>query len=89
MATATIESDAIRMANDPPKYFGYSNDAAHRAPRDEIDELQRAGLRERFRDLRDNLPVLKSAADEQGIAPASFHYEKFAPSLTPVSEEVA
>ncbi len=67
MATTTIESDAIRMANDPPKYFGYSNDAAHHTPRDEIDELQRAGLRERFRDLRDNLAVLKSAADEQGI----------------------
>ncbi|MDW5376374.1 benzoate 1,2-dioxygenase electron transfer component BenC [Halomonas sp. HP20-15] len=26
---------------------------------------------------------------EQDIAPASFHYEKFAPSLTPASEEVA
>ncbi|TDX27666.1 benzoate/toluate 1,2-dioxygenase reductase subunit [Modicisalibacter xianhensis] len=26
---------------------------------------------------------------EQGITPASFHYEKFAPSLTPAGEEVA
>ncbi|SFH32231.1 benzoate 1,2-dioxygenase electron transfer component BenC [Modicisalibacter xianhensis] len=26
---------------------------------------------------------------EQGITPASFHYEKFAPSLTPADEEVA
>lgn len=32
--------------------------------------------------------VLKHFRDE-GIAPASFHYEKFAPSLTPASEEVA
>ena len=69
MATAiSTDAAALRMANDPPRYFGYSHDAAHRAPREEIDELQRAGLRQRFRDLRDDLPVLKSAADEQGIA---------------------
>jgi len=55
------------MANDPPKYFGYSGRAAHQIPRCDIEAMQLAGLQQRFSDLRNRLPVLKAAADEQGI----------------------
>ena len=69
MATHIVASDAdaMRMADDPPEYFGWDGDAAHRLPRDEIDELQRIALRERFAAMREPLAVLRSAAAEQGI----------------------
>jgi hypothetical protein len=63
----SIAADALRMADDPPRYFDRSNAAAHRLPRAEAEAMQLAALAARFADLRDRLPVLKSAADEQGI----------------------
>jgi hypothetical protein len=63
----SIVAEAMRMANDPPTYFGGSGGAAHQIPRAEAEAMQAAALRERFAELRDRLPVLKSAADEQGM----------------------
>jgi hypothetical protein len=61
------DADAVRMADDPADYFGWDGNAAHQVPRDEIDEMQRIALRERFASLREPLAVLRSAAAEQGI----------------------
>jgi hypothetical protein len=63
----SIVTDAMRMANDPPKYFNYSAREAHLTPRAEAEAMQLAGLQQRFSELRDRIAVLKSAADEQGI----------------------
>src|SRR5689334_22152028 len=62
-----IDKDALRMADNPPAYFGYSAGAAHRLQRPDIEAMQLAALRQRFASLRDRLPVLKAAADEQDV----------------------
>lgn len=62
-----ILAEAMRMADDPPKYFGRSGHDAHRLPRAEADAMQAAALSQRFADLRDRVAVLKAAADEQGV----------------------
>jgi hypothetical protein len=55
------------MADDPPAYFGHSARRAHELPRAEIEALQLAALQARFAALRDHIPVLTAAADEQDI----------------------
>jgi hypothetical protein len=64
----SIESKAIEMATDPSVYFERSDDHAHHLPPREIEEMQLAGLRQRFASLRDRLRVLHATAEEQGIA---------------------
>ncbi|MBW8753952.1 MAG: hypothetical protein JF595_07345 [Sphingomonadales bacterium] len=64
----SIAAEGLRMANDPPAYFGGSARAAHRLPRRDAEAMQLAALQQRFADLRERLPVLKAAADEQGIS---------------------
>jgi hypothetical protein len=63
-----IDAEAMRMANDPPRYFDHSGRAAHQLARADAEAMQIAALRQRFADLRDRLPVLRSVADEQQIA---------------------
>jgi hypothetical protein len=62
-----MSAEAMQMADDPPKFFDYSNRTAHRLPRKQAEDMQLAVLQRRFADLRDRLPVLKAAAAEQGI----------------------
>jgi hypothetical protein len=61
------QQEAMRMADDPPAYFGHSARVAHHLPREDIEAMQLAALQERFASLRDRIAVLKAAADEQGI----------------------
>jgi hypothetical protein len=63
----SIAAEALRMANDPPEYFGYSGPASHAVPREEWQAMQLAGLQQRFADLKDRLPVLTATAQEMGI----------------------
>lgn len=63
----SVAEEAIRMADDPPAYFGYSARVAHHVPRHEIEAMQLAALQHRFRSLRNRVAVLKAAADEQGV----------------------
>jgi hypothetical protein len=63
-----LADDAVRMADDPPRYFDYSAAAAHRLPRADAEALQLAALQQRLASLRPRLPVLRAAADELGIA---------------------
>jgi hypothetical protein len=62
-----IAADAIDMANDPVEFFKNSDAAAHAVPREEADALQLEALRHRFATMREQLPVLRSTADEMGI----------------------
>lgn len=62
-----LDAEAVRMADDPPKYFDYSNREAHHLPRADAEAMQLAALQQRLGSLRGRLPVLKAAADEQGV----------------------
>jgi hypothetical protein len=63
----SLTAEALRMADDPPRFFEYSNRRAHQQPREYVEEMQLAVLQQRFAQLRDRVAVLKAAADEQGI----------------------
>jgi hypothetical protein len=63
----SLIAEALRMAEDPAKFFDYSNRRAHQLPREYAEEMQMAVLQQRFAELRDRVAVLKAAADEQGI----------------------
>jgi hypothetical protein len=63
-----MTAEAMQMADDPPKFFNYSNRNAHQVSREHVEAMQLAVLQRRFADLRDRLPVLKAAAAEQQIA---------------------
>jgi len=63
----SIAAEALRMADDPPEYFGYSMADAHQLPRAEWQAMQLAALQRRFSDLNGRLPVLTSTAQEMGI----------------------
>lgn len=62
-----INEEAVRMANDPPRFFDYSAHNAHHVPSADIEAMQLAALKERFSSLRDRIAVLRATADEQGI----------------------
>jgi hypothetical protein len=62
-----IAAEALRMAEDPPKYFNHSGRAAHALPRADIEAMQLAALQARFESLRKRLPVLKAVVEEQQI----------------------
>src|SRR5579862_1227596 len=62
-----ISEEAVRMADDPPAYFGYSARAAHELPRTEIEAMQFRALQARFASLRNHIPILAAAADEQKV----------------------
>jgi hypothetical protein len=63
----TMLEEAMKMVTEPAEYFNFSDQAAHSVPRKDAEEMQRVALQQRFSDLRDQLPVLKSTAEEQGI----------------------
>jgi hypothetical protein len=63
----SISAEALRMAQDPPKYFDQFAATAHAVPRRDIEAMQLSALQARFASLRDRLPVLKAVADEQGV----------------------
>ena len=63
----SLIDEARRMADDPPAYFNRSGGEAHQLPRADAEAMQLAALQQRLASLRDRLPVLKAAADEQGI----------------------
>ncbi len=63
----SIEDRARRLADDPFEFFGGSVNRMGSIPRDEMLDLQLAGLRLRFDELRNKIPMLKKLADEQDI----------------------
>jgi hypothetical protein len=89
----SIEKESKRFVEDPVTYFGGLGKRAHHMPAELLSELQLAGLKLRFGDLRNKVAVLKTIADEQGISeinsiddavPLLFQhtvYKSFPPSL--------
>jgi len=67
MAQSTTDARADLLLNDPPMVTNYSLDAWDHMKREDIDAMQLAGLRRRFAELRDAVPVLKKLADAQGV----------------------
>ena len=63
----TIENQAIALANDPTEFFRNSITEMGDFPRDEMEALQLSALQQRFAEMRDNIPMLKKLADEQGV----------------------
>lgn len=63
----STEEKALQFANDPTEFFNHSINEMGSIPRDEMEALQLAALQARFAELRDNVPMLKKLADEQGV----------------------
>jgi hypothetical protein len=62
-----VDGDVRAFASTPAEYFGHSWYAMHHMPADELRALQLAALKMRFAELRNELPVLTTMADENGI----------------------
>lgn len=62
-----IDQEALAFAQDPASYFGHSYARMHGGDAEHVGALQKAALRQRFAELRDQVAVLKAMADEQGI----------------------
>jgi hypothetical protein len=60
--------DAGRFLDDPIDTFRGSLTRMNGVDPDELSELQHAGLRTRFSQLRNEIPLLQRVADEQGVA---------------------
>jgi len=61
-------SDLVQaLAADPQSFTDANYDAGFRLSDAERAQVQLSGLRRRFAELRDRLPVLRKLADEQGI----------------------
>lgn len=60
-------SELETFASDPIRYFAGSRSAMHALPATELAELQLEALRMRFEQLRHELAVLRTMADEQRI----------------------
>ena len=63
----SIEQRAMALATNPYEFFDGSATKLGSLPREEMDALQLAGVQARFRQLRDEIPMLKKLADELEI----------------------
>ncbi|WP_176593365.1 hypothetical protein [Sphingobium sp. EM0848] len=63
-----IASQAKALCDDPAAFFEHSFTKMQSIDRDRLAALQREGLRQRFADLKDRVPMLKKLADAQEIA---------------------
>lgn len=55
------------LLNDPVALAHHDHRQWGQLPRDEMDSLQLAGLKQRFAELRERIPVLKKLADGEGL----------------------
>lgn len=69
MSTAELsqEQQLERLLNDPAALAHHTHQRWGRMSRAEIEALQLAGIRQRFTELRERIPMLKKLADGQGI----------------------
>ena len=66
-AFVTLADKAKAMCDDPAAFFNHSYTEMHSISREAVAELQLEALKQRFAQLRDNIPMLKMLADKQGI----------------------
>jgi hypothetical protein len=64
---ASLDGQVDQMVTDPAGYFHRSAKEIHSIARDKQDAMQIHGLRRRFEQLRDRVPILKKLADEQRV----------------------
>lgn len=64
---ASTEEQVQLLLNDPVALAGHSFQTWSHLPRAEMDALQFAALQQRFRELRDQVPMLKKLADAQAV----------------------
>jgi hypothetical protein len=62
-----VEDVAARMLVDPVEAFDGSYENMHSLDRQTLEQIQLAGLKTRFQQLRNNVPMLKKLADEVGV----------------------
>ena len=65
---AGLAARAKALCDDPAAFFNHSYTEMQAIPTDDLEALQLAGLKWRFADLRDRIPMLKKLADSQEIA---------------------
>lgn len=65
--TGDIVAEAIRFCDDPNKFFNHRQVEMDTISREALAELQLEGLKYRFNQLKNNIPMLKKLADGQGI----------------------
>lgn len=63
----SIEDKTRLLLNDPAALANYSLHAWDHLPRAEVEAMQLAGLKQRFGELRDRIPMLKKLADAEGV----------------------
>lgn len=65
--TRTTEERVELLLTDPAALADHNLQQWVQMPRAEVDELQLAGLKRRFAELRERIPVLKKLADAEGV----------------------
>ena len=66
-STTPLDRRVELLLTDPSALVGRSPEAWNNLPREEIDVLQLAALRQRFEQLRDRIPVVKKLAEAEGV----------------------
>jgi phenylacetate-coenzyme A ligase PaaK-like adenylate-forming protein len=66
-ARESVDAVAAKMLTDPVAAFDASYARMHAIPRDRLEAIQLAGLKVRFSQLRDKIPMLRKLADEAEI----------------------
>jgi len=67
VAAKSIEERAGLLLGDPAALVGHSLETWNRLPRAEVDALQLAGLKQRFAELRNCIPMVRKLADAEGV----------------------
>ena len=65
--TRPLEERVRLLLDDPAALVAHSPDRWNNLSREQIDELQLHGLRQRFAELRDRIPVVTRLADAEGV----------------------
>ncbi len=63
----SIEQKTQLLLNDPAALASHAHHGWSHMPRAEVDALQLAGLKQRFSELREHIPVVKKLADAEGV----------------------
>src|ERR1700757_3873342 len=71
----SLDEKTRLLLNDPAALAGHSHHAWSHMPRAEIDAMQLAGLKQRFAELRDRIPVVKKLADAEGVEHIDSFYD--------------
>ncbi|KWR77453.1 hypothetical protein [Cupriavidus sp. IDO] len=66
-AEVSLEKKAELLLNDPAALANHSVHAWQHLPREEVDAIQLAALKQRFALLRDSVPLLKKLAGAEGV----------------------